>query len=433
MFTLLAIGLFIGCAYFNTFYNAQQYYREGIRLKEQGNFGQAKPKFDKSIEKSALVISRHPRSRWIDDALYLIGRSYYEKGEYNRAIKSFEQLEMIFPKSKYLPEAKLYRAIALIRDGQSVTGKLLLETIKKQYPKLRPSATYFAALTEFEQGEQTQGLDSLLAFVLRFPSSKYYLPAIRQLADGYLSINRYIDANLWYSKYYKLESNPRKRAETNVKIAQCYFLQGKYAETIKIAQDALGRYADLDEELYLKIGGSLIALGRNEEALATLTKVRGNNASGAEAAFLIGKYYEEQRDFPRARAYYDTARLRRAESDYGVLATKRLSLLQAITEDTAHLNSPAAAQFLLAEIYNLNLAEYDSAMAIYQGIVDSFPESEWAPKSLLAKAWILIRIKQDSSAAMQVLNQLINHYPETEYATEAKKWLKDITPPQQEK
>jgi len=429
----LSTVILTNCAYFNTFYNAQQYYREGMRLKQQGDAGLAKPKFEKAIEKSALVISRYPKSRWVDDALFLIGLGYYEKGEYSRAIKSFEQLELVFPKSKFVPEAKLYRAVALIRDGQSATGKLLLSAIKKQYPKLRPAASYFAALTEFEQGDENLGLDSLYSFVVRFPYSKYYLPAIEQLAAGYLNLNRYADAINWYSKYNKLESNPRKRTEATVKISRCYLLQEKYSEALRIAQDIIGRYPDLDEELNLIIGRSLLALGRNEEALVTLLKIRGNNAQGAQAAFLVGKYYEEQNDFPRARAYYDSARLRRADSDYGVLASKRLSLLQAIAEDTTQRRSPAATLFLLAEIHNLNLAEYDTAIAIYQQVADSFPETDWAPKALLARAWILLRLKNDSTGAAQVLNKIVTRYPKTEYAAEAKKWLANITPRPQEK
>jgi TolA-binding protein len=426
---LLFTGLFAGCAYFNTFYNAQQYYREGIRLKEQGDAGQAKPKFDKAIEKSAMVISRYPKSRWVDNALFLIGRSYFEKGEYSRAVKSFEQLALVFPKSKFIPEARLFQAVALIRSGQSGSGKLLLTAIKKQYPKLRPAASYFAAIAEMEQGDEKEGLDSLLSFVSRFPNSKYYLPAVRQLADGYLNSNRYQDAIRWYEKYIELEPNPRKRVDAQVQIARCDFHQGQYPQALKTALDILGRYPDLDEELNLIIARSLDALGRNEEALATLLKVRGNNARGAEAAFLVGKYYEERGEFNRARVYYDSARLRRAESDYGILAAKRLTLLQAIAEDSARTSSPAAALFLRAEIHNLNLAEYDTAMVIYQQVADSFPQSEWAPKALLAKAWILIYVKQDPPAAAPVLNDIISRYPKTEYAVEAKKWLAQTLAP----
>jgi len=78
-----------GCAYFNMFYNAKAAYRDGVRLKDQNQNTQAKAKFDKAIEKSALVIKRWPKSRWVDDALFLVGVSYYQEGQYDKAVREF--------------------------------------------------------------------------------------------------------------------------------------------------------------------------------------------------------------------------------------------------------------------------------------------------------------------------------------------------------
>ncbi|MEO0010192.1 MAG: tetratricopeptide repeat protein [candidate division WOR-3 bacterium] len=424
---MLLLGILLaGCAYFNTFYNAQQYFREGMRLKSEGNAGQAQSKFDRSIEKSALVINHYPRSRWVDDALYLIGKAYFEKGEYARAVKSFEQLELVFPRSRYVPEAKLYHAVALIRNNQPGAGRMLLEIVKQRYPMLKATASYHAAVYEIEQGDIKEGIDSLLKFIRKFPKSQHYLPALRLLADACQQTGRYAEAVEWYQRYQLQESNPRKRTEAAVRLAQCLFLDKKYADALKAAREFRGRYPDLDEELNLIIGKALSALGRDEEAVAVLVNISSSNIRGAEAAFLLGKYYEQRREFVRARAYYDTARLRRADSDWGVMATKRAALLQAITSETTSVSPSATALFLLAEIHNLNLAEYDSAMTIYQRVADSFPQTELAPKALLAKAWILLRVKQDSANAVPVLNRIIASYPKTEYARAAQEWLAKI-------
>ena len=91
---LAATLLFSGCAYFNTFYNARKYYREGLDLKAANQPTPAKAKFEKAIEKSALVIQRWPRSRWADDALLLIGLSYYHQGYYDKAMRNFDQLPL---------------------------------------------------------------------------------------------------------------------------------------------------------------------------------------------------------------------------------------------------------------------------------------------------------------------------------------------------
>ena len=129
-----------GCAYYNTFYNAQAAYREGMKLKDQNQNFQAKAKFDKAIEKSALVIKRWPKSRWVDDALYLVGASYYQEGQYEKAVREFDQLSLAFPNSGLVPRAELYRGLALLAGKQYGTARVTLEAVKQKYPRLADEA-----------------------------------------------------------------------------------------------------------------------------------------------------------------------------------------------------------------------------------------------------------------------------------------------------
>ncbi len=120
---LLAGGVLVGCssgsflgrpfddfrAYYNTFYNARKSFAEGMRsLRAQqeqpidlttyltlyGPPGRTAgaAAFNKAIEKSAEVVRRHPRSKWVDDALMLIGRSYFYLGNYAGAAQKFREV-----------------------------------------------------------------------------------------------------------------------------------------------------------------------------------------------------------------------------------------------------------------------------------------------------------------------------------------------------
>src|SRR5690606_14844440 len=86
-------------AYYNTFYNAKNAYDRGVENLEQQDQpvdrnrylplfsaftarsagGQA---FNNAIEKSADVLREHPNSKWVDDALLLIGKSYFQLQNY---------------------------------------------------------------------------------------------------------------------------------------------------------------------------------------------------------------------------------------------------------------------------------------------------------------------------------------------------------------
>ncbi|MEO0085338.1 MAG: tetratricopeptide repeat protein [candidate division WOR-3 bacterium] len=412
-----------GCAYFNTFYNAQTYYREGVRLKEQNQQGQAKAKFDKSVEKSALVLSRWPRSRWADDALFLIGMSYYHSGQFTRAIRHLEQLVLAFPKSRFVPDAELYRGLALLRDRQYGSARLALAEVRERYPRFQDVAAFHLAESFVEREEYERALDSMKAFVADFPRSSYQRRAIRALAETCVRQGRWSEAETWYGRLVRMESDAKERTRARLQVARCRLEQGKLHEAGVMAQDVLGRYSDLDEEANLLLGKSQAGMDRMPEALATWQKVRGNNALGAEAAFLAGKYYEEHDDFGKARAFYDTAKMRRADSDHGVLAVKRLSLLSAFARRQSDSMDAAEAAFLLAEVHNLNLGDYDAAMRLYQQVYDSFPATDWAAKALFAKAWIMRNVRHDTSGAEPLLRKLISEFPETEYADESRRWL----------
>jgi outer membrane protein OmpA-like peptidoglycan-associated protein/TolA-binding protein len=427
---LAAFVLFgTGCAYYNMFYNAKAAYRDGVKLKEQNQNSQAKAKFDKAIEKSAQVIKRWPKSRWVDDALYLVGASYYQEGQYDKAVREFDQLSLAFPNSVFVPRGELYRGFALLAGKQYGTARVTLDAVKQKYPRLADEATYNLARSFIDRKELERGTDSLAAFLGRFPKSRFRMPAVKLLADGSFSLKRYADAEKWYAAYAELTDDPKQRALANLKIAACRYEQGKNEEAIAQVSDVLGRYSDLDDEANLLLGKALTATSRQAEALAAWAKVKGASALGSEAAFRVGKYYEEGSDFDRARAHYDTARIRRVDSDYGVLAVKRLALLDALAARTTGKKvggdslQPGEAMFLVAEVNNLNLGDYDKAMDLYQKVHDSFPDTDWAAKALFAKAWILRNAKNDTAGAEPLLRQEIAEYPGTEYADESRRWL----------
>ncbi len=415
--------LVAGCAYFNTFYNAQGLYKEGLRLKEQNQAVQSRAKFEKSIEKCALVISRWPTSRWVDDATFLVGMCYYEMGSYAKAVRHLEQLVLAFPKSGFVPKAELYRGLALLGDKQYGTAGVVLGAVRRKYPQLADIAAFHTADAFYERKEYARAVDSLAVFVEKFPRSRHVPAAVQHLAESCFRLERWAEAEEWHGRYVRSTRDPKERAAGKLKVASARLAQEKYEPAAEQVRDVIGRYADLDDEGYLLLGRALAGLGRDQEALDAWSNVRGSSEVGAESFFRIGKFHEEQKDFEKARAYYDTAKSRRANSDYGVLAVKRLSLLDAFAERDSSERSPAEALFLLAEVHNLNLGDYDEAKLLYQQVYDSFPESEWAPKGLFARAWILRYVDDDSVQLAGVLDTIIGEYPDTEYADECRRWL----------
>ena len=118
-------------AYYNTFYNAERSFREGVEVLDQTTAPIDRreyiavfpapeqaindQKFQASIDKSADVLRDHPNSKWVDDALVLIGKCYYYQRNYVSAEQKFR--EAIDLGSGLEDEARLWLARTLIASG----------------------------------------------------------------------------------------------------------------------------------------------------------------------------------------------------------------------------------------------------------------------------------------------------------------------------
>ena len=83
-----------GCAYYTTFYLARKYYREGARAQERSLTDEPSPeaatKYDLVIRQCTKLLTDYPKSKWVDDASYMLGAALYGKRDYVAAIKRLE-------------------------------------------------------------------------------------------------------------------------------------------------------------------------------------------------------------------------------------------------------------------------------------------------------------------------------------------------------
>ncbi|MDH4046351.1 MAG: hypothetical protein OEY20_08575 [Gemmatimonadota bacterium] len=78
--------LLSGCAYYNGLYNANRLVREAERAERDGRTGEARSLWSQAAVKAESVVSRHPKSKYRDDALYLQGRALERTGSCSQAV-----------------------------------------------------------------------------------------------------------------------------------------------------------------------------------------------------------------------------------------------------------------------------------------------------------------------------------------------------------
>jgi cellulose synthase operon protein C len=140
-------GSFVGqrydnfTAFYNKFYNARKSFEKGVSSIQR----QAQPidrdrymtvfptiertgsnrEFDAAIRRSADVLRHHPDSRWVDDALLLIGQSYFFLHNFVGAEEKFR--EVISLDSRLDDEARFWLLRTLIASGKYEAAAQALE------------------------------------------------------------------------------------------------------------------------------------------------------------------------------------------------------------------------------------------------------------------------------------------------------------------
>ena len=110
------------CAYYNTFFNAEENYRAGLEKKNNSNSEEISKdiitNFESAISKSWTVIKVYGDSNsWADDALLLIGKSHYHLEEFDKSQATLEQFLQKYLKSPLKSEAELWLAQTFVEQG----------------------------------------------------------------------------------------------------------------------------------------------------------------------------------------------------------------------------------------------------------------------------------------------------------------------------
>ncbi len=415
--SLFAI-LISNCAYFNTFYNAQNYYREAKKLVLHDTLKVESELFDKTIEKATAVIIKYPRSRYVDDALFMMGVAYYHKGDYTRALEKFDFLTLNYPNSSFYDDALYYIGLSYYKQekyGSAIVA--LSEAMVSKKFRVKSSITLcyvyyqernYSALIEVAEELSRERLSS---------QERRWL--LNLIGDAQFHQGKYAEALETFNELLSLARTKEVAQELKLKIAEVYLEMGDYEK----CRDFLE--GEQDPEFRNILADLNVQLGNSEKAKEIYKDVALHNPSdvAAQAFFELAELYRDADSLERAITYYDSSVHRASTSEYGIEAKKIVDVLRRIDALSKETEDIDRAQFLLAEIYFVDFNEPERAVVEYQKVYQNSPDSPWAPKALYAQLWITNTILKDDSLTRLYLIDLLNKYPNTEYAESAENML----------
>lgn len=571
--------LMTGCVYYNLFYNAKQKFKEAEQNQlnaqksssnktdgtihnraddpiEPSISANDKTLYKAAIDKANKVVMYHPESKFIDDALWLIGKSRYNMAEFVSADKKLRELIIRDPESEYVDDAYYYIGMSQfwLKDYERAQEAFnnVLELKKSSY---KDDAAFVIAYIEYLKKNFSSAVTFFEDFQSEYRKSDSASTAQFFVAVCYDSLGENQSALSAYRKIEKL--NPSIDLYFDAQFA--YGSSAFMADSIELGMSVFSslaknqRYFDKLSIIRVKYAEGLTLMGNTDEAIKVFLDVcekYPRTDQSSEAYYRLGVIYQDILfNLEKAKEYFNKATQEKKDSGYrnislsraaqiSKLETYRLKLgldvsadsaaqSQAVVDDTLSspdtsntispelkprvnpgleslniadispafdqiadgmknespdsnvsdatpaadtivhyqelLNSPPydlmaiyyedtiadsvlaedgkektidstqiyediEVRFLLAELYHHDLNRPDSALGEYMLLVSNFPNSEFAPRSLLASAFIY-ESKGDTANANGLYRRLVEDYPISKQAQYAVNQLGDVKIP----
>ncbi|HVP35436.1 MAG TPA: TonB family protein [Terriglobales bacterium] len=438
--SILLLLFSFSCVYYNTFYHAEEKYKKAEKSQQKAKrevaTGTEIGDYQDAIKKASKVLTFNPKSKWVDDALFLIGKSYYNLGDYPKAERKFQELVTSFPKSSLVEESYYYLGLTRYKEGNKVEAtEALISILDNPKTKKRKSEVCFElGEIKFGEADYTEAINFYKRMLEQFPKDELNPEAQFRIGEAYFQLKEFAQAKENFSAV-------RKYVKQGELIYQSIYRTGESAYNLKDYKAGLNIFTDLSKEkkytkylpqIELKIAEGYwlsdsldLALKKYEEVALTYPQTE----QSAEAYYRSGLInLEEKRDLKKAQEFFDKTKTDRPASPFAKSALEKsadISKLTSFQEQVTKEESLKVAEpiFNLAEFYLTQMNLPESALVEYQTVVEKYPESGYAPKSVYAIAWIYENIYQDSAKAQEYYRKIIDQYPNSDYSKKALDYL----------
>ena len=449
-----AAALTTSCAYYNTFYSARRYYNQAVRANRQptkpgpggasqstGVSGQTSSLLDKSIEKSAKVITFYPKSKWVDDAIYLMGQCYFLKQDYDKALKKYAELPVYYPKSEFVP-----RSAFMV--GQCAYGKReydqaiqVLHKALLEYPRVgeseRESALFTLGEAYWQKKSYAEALVNYGLLAGRGKKSELHFKSLLKAGQCYFEMAQYDSARACLSSVVRDDSNDENVLEALTRIGDTHAAEKDFDSAVRSYKEALVLAEDFGKTPIVRLKMADVELAREsyEKAIELYRAIATDfprTPYAGEAQFRMGYIYEVHiENLDLAGQAYDKVREHVPKSEFTAQAELRgkgLARLKGLGKKPGASEADKAAEpdFLLAELSLFQLGKPDRAIEKYLSVERGFPQSVYAPKSAYAVAYAFLHMKHDTASAIEAGRRVIDKFPNTEYAEAAGEMLKTL-------
>ena len=327
---------------YNWYFNANESYKSGVKKLEtqhKDDFNEllsvyplgtnkeaqsVAPQMDKALKKCAQAISKHSMlikgkeyNRWIDDCYLLIGKSYFYKKEYIKAVEAFRLVGRQFEGLTTAYEAQIWLVKAFVESKDFSSADLVLENIlsDENFPtELNKELALIMAHYHMRQKDYVPAvgeLEEAISLTKKKREKSRYLYMVAQL---HYNQENYPAATDYFSKV--IRTSPDYEMTFNAKInrARSFDTSSGGSDQIKDELNKMLKDAKNKEFLdviYFGLAELSKREGKLNEAIPpyvkSVSKSIKNDAQKSLSSVILADLYYNQQNYRSSQAYYDTA------------------------------------------------------------------------------------------------------------------------------
>ena len=445
--------IFITCAnfkaYFNTFYNAEEFFEKAEKIRLQ-NRGEKIPQsaindYEKVIEKSRLVLDEYPEFKLRKKAFILIVQSHFYRGELRETMGTLGEMKDEFGDKVYI-EVEFWTSLVKWKQNKpqpAING--LNELINFGLNTDMEAKSYLAIAEIFlEQKMHTEAMDNLEKSAERIQDQNEKGQIYYRIAELSFDAKSYDRALSAYQEVIKNSQSKKQIQEGNLKTVQIYRLKGNLdlaASAIKnmlLDENYKSIYADLELEL-AKLYDQQNMISESRNRLESIVQDYPKTIASAEAYYMLGNYSIEQDwNMEDALKQYSSVVKENKQSLYARPAQVRIKEINTYQQSKLDLESwslriaesDTIADFYFTEDEQKDLAQIlysiieleafhfdrsDTGLVYLDLLIQYAYQSKIFPKALYAKS-VILEDKGELSLSKLLKQRIVNEFPKTDFA-----------------
>ena len=445
--------IFITCAnfkaYFNTFYNAEEFFEKAEKIRLQ-NRGEKIPQsaindYEKVIEKSRLVLDEYPEFKLRKKAFILIVQSHFYRGELREAVGALGEMKDEFGDKVYI-EVEFWTSLVKWKQNKPQPAINGLNELINYGLNVDMEAKAYLTIAEIflEQKMHTEAMDNLEKSAERIQDQNEKGQIYYRIAELSFDAKSYDRALSAYQEVIKNSQSKKQIQEGNLTTVQIYRLKGNLdlaASSIKnmlLDENYKSIYADLELEL-AKLYDQQNMISESRNRLESIVQDYPKTTVSAEAYYMLGNYSIEQDwDMEDALKQYSSVVKENKQSLYARPAQVRIKEINAYQQSKLDLESwslriaesDTIADFYFTEDEQKDLAQIlysiieleafhfdrsDTGLVYLDLLIQYAYQSKIFPKALYAKS-VILEDKGELSLSKLLKQRIVNEFPKTDFA-----------------